>query len=82
PYGIRNLGHIVGKRITMRGFINDDFAKECYGDFLKDVSEWLEGGNIIYKEDVEEGIDKSLETFVGMLKGKNFGKQVVKIADL
>ncbi|KAG9070242.1 hypothetical protein KI688_009577 [Linnemannia hyalina] len=82
PYGIRNLGHIVSKRITMRGFINDDFAKECYGDFLKDVSEWLEGEEIIYKEDVQEGIEGSLEAFVGMLNGKNFGKQVVKIADL
>ncbi|KAF9339875.1 hypothetical protein BGZ91_004387 [Linnemannia elongata] len=82
PYGIRNLGHLVAKRITMRGFINDDFAKEWYGDFLKDVGEWLEGDQIIYKEDVEEGIDGSLDAFVGMLKGKNFGKQVVKIADL
>ncbi|KAG0066098.1 hypothetical protein BGZ89_007627 [Linnemannia elongata] len=82
PYGIRNLGHLVAKRITMRGFINDDFAKEWYGDFLKDVGEWLEGDEIIYKEDVEEGIDGSLDAFVGMLKGKNFGKQVVKIADL
>ena len=66
----------------MCGFINDDFAKECYGDFLKDVSEWLEGEEIIYKEDVEEGIEGSLEAFVGILKGKNFGEQVVKIADL
>ncbi|KAK5822821.1 hypothetical protein F5H01DRAFT_289968 [Linnemannia elongata] len=82
PYGIRNLGHLVAKRITMRGFINDDFAKEWYGDFLKDVGEWLEGDEIIYKEDVDEGIDGSLDAFVGMLKGKNFGKQVVKIADL
>ncbi|KAG0295735.1 hypothetical protein BGZ97_004738, partial [Linnemannia gamsii] len=82
PYGVRNLGHIVSKRITMRGFINDDFAKECMKDFLRDVSEWLEAGQIIYREDVEDGIDGSLEAFVGMLKGKNFGKQVVKIADL
>ncbi|KAF9907229.1 hypothetical protein EC991_011219 [Linnemannia zychae] len=82
PYGIRNLGHIVGKRITMRGFINDDFAKECMEDFIRDVSEWLEKDEIIYREDVEDGIEGSLDAFVGMLKGKNFGKQVVKIADL
>ncbi|KAG0293005.1 hypothetical protein BGZ96_003408 [Linnemannia gamsii] len=82
PYGIRNLSHIVSKRITMRGFINDDFAKECMEDFLKDVSEWLEAGQIIYREDVEDGIEGSLGAFVGMLKGRNFGKQVVKIADL
>ncbi|KAG0219489.1 hypothetical protein BGX33_002759 [Mortierella sp. NVP41] len=82
PYGIRNLGHIVAKRITMRGFINDDFAKEYMADFVKDVSKWLEADEIIYREDVCGGIDGSLEAFVGMLKGKNFGKQVVKIAAL
>ncbi|KAF9131409.1 hypothetical protein BGW39_001839 [Mortierella sp. 14UC] len=82
PYGIRNLGYIVAKRITMRGFINDDFAEEYMEDFIKDVGEWLEKDEIIYREDVENGIEGSLDVFVGMLKGKNFGKQVVKIADL
>ncbi|KAG0367356.1 hypothetical protein BGZ54_003985 [Gamsiella multidivaricata] len=82
PYGVRNLFHIVAKRITMRGFIVSDFAAECGADFAKDVGSWLANGEIIYKEDVAVGIDNAPDAFVGMLHGKNFGKQVVKIADL
>ncbi|KAG0290586.1 hypothetical protein BGZ96_005953 [Linnemannia gamsii] len=82
PYGIRNLFHIVSKRITFRGFIVSDFAEECGADFAKDVGSWLVKKEIIYREDIAEGIDASPEAFIGMLKGKNFGKQVVKIADL
>ncbi|KAK3814182.1 MAG: hypothetical protein J3Q66DRAFT_300489 [Benniella sp.] len=82
PYGVRNLTNIVGKRLTMRGFIASDFAAECMVDFAKDVGSWLANGEIIYKEDIAVGLDNAPDTFVGMLQGKNFGKQVVKIADL
>ncbi|KAG0004283.1 hypothetical protein BGZ79_009773 [Entomortierella chlamydospora] len=82
PYGVRNLFHIIGKRITIRGFIVSDFAQECGADFAKDVGSWLANGDIIYKEDIADGIDNAPDAFVGMLQGKNFGKQVVKIADL
>ncbi|KAG0208760.1 hypothetical protein BGX28_000381 [Mortierella sp. GBA30] len=82
PYGVRNLTHIVTKRITMRGFIVSDFAAECGADFAKDVGSWLTNREIIYKEDIAVGIDSAPDAFVGMLQGKNFGKQIVKIADL
>ncbi|KAF9903021.1 hypothetical protein EC991_004272 [Linnemannia zychae] len=81
PYGIRNLHHFVSKRITMRGFIVSDFVGESAA-FAKDVGSWLVNKEIIYREDIAEGIEASPEAFVGMLKGKNFGKQVVHIADL
>ncbi|KAI8362320.1 hypothetical protein B0O80DRAFT_421857 [Mortierella sp. GBAus27b] len=81
PYGIKNLAHVIGKRITIRGFIVADFAAECGADFARDVGAWLMKGEIIYKEDIAVGIDNAPSAFVGMLQGKNFGKQVVKIAD-
>ncbi|GJJ72233.1 hypothetical protein EMPS_04590 [Entomortierella parvispora] len=82
PYGIKNLMHIIAKRLTMRGFIVSDFAAQCAADFARDVGGWLVNKEIIYKEDVAVGIDSTPEAFIGMLNGKNFGKQVVKIADL
>ncbi|KAF9932666.1 hypothetical protein FBU30_007663 [Linnemannia zychae] len=81
PYGVRNLFHIVSKRITMQGFIASDFAGESE-EFRKDVGSWLLNKEIIYREDIAEGIEASPEAFVGMLKGKNFGKAIAKIADL
>ncbi|KAF9394664.1 hypothetical protein CPC16_010681 [Podila verticillata] len=82
PYGIRNLTHVIGKRITIRGFIVSDFAAECGADFARDVGSWLVKKEIIYKEDITEGIENAPDAFIGMLQGRNFGKAVVKIADL
>ena len=50
-------------------------------DFARDVSGWLREGSIVYREDVVDGIDNAVEAFLGLLRGENFGKLVVKISD-
>lgn len=82
PYGIRNLDNMIKKRLTMQGFVISDLAEEHGAEFERDVTGWLVNDRIRYREDVAVGIESAPEAFVGMLKGKNFGKQVVKIADL
>ncbi|KAF9980734.1 hypothetical protein BGZ75_008034 [Mortierella antarctica] len=81
PYGVRNLYHLIGKRITIRGFIVDDFEKEESENFRREVSEYLLNGDIIYKEDLVE-LEDGPKAFVGLLHGERFGKVVIKIADL
>jgi NADPH-dependent curcumin reductase len=71
---------ILTKRLTIRGFIVTDFAAR-HEDFLRDVSAWIKEGRIKYREDVVDGIEKAPEAFMGLLKGKNFGKLLVKVAD-
>lgn len=41
----------------------------------------IASGEIKYRETVAEGLENAVEAFKGMLKGKNFGKQLVHIAD-
>ena len=48
----------------------------------KNISKWLHDGSFKAKESVTDGIDNGPEGFVGMLQGKNFGKAVLKIADI
>ncbi|KAG0262559.1 hypothetical protein BG011_010061 [Mortierella polycephala] len=81
PYRVRNLAHLISKRLTMRGFVIGDLAEEYEADFDKDVTEWLETDQILYREDDAMGIESAPQAFIGMLKGKNFDKQIVKIAD-
>jgi NADPH-dependent curcumin reductase len=70
---------VLTKRLTMRGFIVSDFAaKEA--DFLRDVSTWLRERRIKYREDVVEGLDKAPRALIGLLRGENFGKVVVRVA--
>ena len=71
---------ILTKRLTIRGFIVTDFAAK-YADFLRDVSQWIKDGKIKYREDIAEGLENAPAAFMGMLKGKNFGKQLVRVAE-
>lgn len=75
------MGHILRKQITMRGFIIfNDFAP-LYPQFAKAMRAWLSEGRIHYKEDVIDGLENAPSAFVGLLRGENFGKRVIRVAD-
>ncbi|KAK3815883.1 MAG: hypothetical protein JOS17DRAFT_405478 [Linnemannia elongata] len=82
PYGIKNLTQVVSKRLTIRGFIVADFHEQYFKDFFRDVKELLVNKKIVYRTDEAKGVAAAPEAFVGLLNGKNFGKQVVHVADL
>ncbi|KAI8983930.1 hypothetical protein BDF20DRAFT_355070 [Mycotypha africana] len=81
PYGIRNLMQVIAKSLEIRGFIVSD-SLEMQESFRKEVTEWIKNGKISYRESVAEGIESVPQALVDVLHGKNFGKQVVKIAEL
>lgn len=83
-YGIRNLMLVVGKRITMRGFIvgDENMGPRYVKDRNEKVAKWLHEGSFKAKISVTDGIDNAPEGFIGMLQGKNFGKAVLKITDM
>jgi NADPH-dependent curcumin reductase len=69
---------VLTKRLTIRGFIVSDFAAR-HADFLRDMSQWVREGKIKYREHVTEGLDNAPDAFMGLLKGANFGKQLVRV---
>jgi NADPH-dependent curcumin reductase CurA len=73
------MRNVLTKRLTIRGFIVTDFAVK-QPDFLRDVSAWIREGKIKYREDVAEGIETAPRAFIGLLRGENFGKQLVRVA--
>ena len=48
--------------------------------FRKEVSGWIQDGRVRYREDVVEGLENAPEAFIGLLKGRNFGKLVVRVS--
>jgi NADPH-dependent curcumin reductase CurA len=78
------MGLVVGKRLTIRGFIvfDKDMGPKYRKEHQKNLQQWIKNGEITVKSSVTEGIDNAATGLVGMLKGDNFGKALLKIADL
>jgi NADPH-dependent curcumin reductase CurA len=72
---------VLTRSLTLRGFINYEFADEHYPAFLETVSAGIAEGRIRYREDIVDGLENAPAAFIGMLDGKNFGKLLVKVAD-
>ncbi|MBW3098447.1 NADP-dependent oxidoreductase [Pseudohoeflea coraliihabitans] len=66
------------KRLTLRGFIVTDFA-EYRDEFIAKVAPLVTSGAIARLEDVVDGLERAPEAFVGMLRGANRGKLIVRI---
>ena len=80
-YGSHSAFSIIGnlgKRVIMRGFIVSDFVNR-WAQALRQMGEWVKSGRIKYREDVVQGIDKAPRAFIGLLRGENFGKLLVKM---
>ncbi|QFT11337.1 NADP-dependent oxidoreductase [Vibrio sp. THAF190c] len=72
------MGMLLVKRIKMQGFIIFDDYAHHYNEFATQMAEWLAQGKIQYKEQVVEGFENTPQAFMGLLKGENFGKLVIK----
>lgn len=71
---------ILTKSLTVRGFINYEFADEHYDTFLRTVGPGVAEGRIRYREDVTDGLESAPAAFLDMLTGRNFGKTLVRVA--
>ena len=83
PQGPDRLGLltriILTKRLKMQGFIIfDDYAPR-FSEFFGQMSSWLWEGRIKYREDIVDGLENAPEAFIGLLKGKNFGKLIIRV---
>ena len=72
------MGMLLVKRIKMQGFIIFDDYAHRYNEFATQMADWLAQGKIQYKEQVVEGFENTPQAFMGLLKGENFGKLVIK----
>ncbi len=79
PVGPANLALAIGKRLTLRGFLVTDH-QHLRGEFRQAVTEWLTSGQLVVRETVVAGLDQAVPAFIGMLRGANTGKMVVRLA--
>ena len=73
------LRTLLVKRIKIQGFIIFDHYERRYTEFAATMAAWLTAGRIKYREDLVDGLERAPQAFMGLLRGDNFGKLVVRV---
>lgn len=77
---VQVMGSILVNRLKIQGFIVTD-RYDWLKDFLTEVGGYIRDGRLKYREDITEGLENAPEAFMGLLKGRNFGKQLVRVSE-
>jgi NADPH-dependent curcumin reductase CurA len=78
PHGLDNLVMLLINRVKLQGFIVSDFAAQS-GKAVEELAGWVRDGKVKYRETIANGIENAPRAFLGLLKGENIGKQLVKL---
>jgi len=78
PYGVKNIASLLTNRVTLRGFIVSEHM-DRWPQALTELAGHVAAGRIKLRESIAEGLLEAPAAFIGMLEGKNFGKQLVKL---
>jgi NADPH-dependent curcumin reductase CurA len=78
PPGPRNIIAVIPLRLTIKGFIVTDYV-HLMADFQRDMASWAKAGKMKWRETILDGIERAPEAFLGLFKGENFGKMLVRL---
>ncbi len=78
PHAMKNIGSVLVNRIKMQGFIVSEHM-ERWPVALQELGQGVATGKIKYRETVAQGLENAPKAFIGLLKGANLGKQLVKL---
>ena len=73
-------GILIVFRARMQGFLVSDYAHR-FDEAAARLARWIAEGKIRWREDVTEGLESAPRAFIGMLRGENRGKAIVKVAE-
>jgi NADPH-dependent curcumin reductase CurA len=77
--GPRWFGQLIARQAKVEGFLVSQFA-DRYEEGLRQLGAWLREKRLKYREEIAEGIENAPRAFIGMLEGRNIGKQLVRLA--
>src|SRR4051812_43473427 len=78
PTKLRFLMRVIAARIRLKGFIVFDYQPRME-EFYREMGPWVAGGTVKSAETVVEGLDNTLDAFLGLFKGANTGKMLVRL---
>ncbi len=78
PTSLRYIMRIIAMRIRLQGFIYTDYMAKM-GDFYREMGGWIASGQVKSRDTVAEGLDQTLDAFLGLFSGANTGKMLVRL---
>ncbi|MEC8201415.1 MAG: NADP-dependent oxidoreductase [Pseudomonadota bacterium] len=79
-YGIRNFPNLLRKHATVTGFsVRDNM--EMFEEFVLRMAALMKSGDVVYTEDIVDGIENAPDAFIGMMRGENIGKRLVRVGE-
>lgn len=78
--GPRIQSQLLVTSSLMKGYIVSDYS-DRFGEGISQLAEWVSEGRLKYKENIVEGLENTVNAFLGLFTGENLGKQLVKVAD-
>lgn len=78
--GPRVQSKLIKTKSLMQGFIVSDYS-DRFSEGAKQLAEWLKAGKLHYEETITEGFENIPDAFLGLFKGENKGKQLIKVSD-
>jgi NADPH-dependent curcumin reductase CurA len=77
--GPRLLGLLIVYRVRIEGFLVNDYAHR-FAEVLPRLAHWVAEGKIRYREAITQGLENAPRAFIGMFRGENRGKTLVKVS--
>jgi NADPH-dependent curcumin reductase CurA len=78
PASFRYIMRVIAMRIRIQGFLVFDYHPRM-GEFYRDMGGWLKSGKVKSRDTVVEGLDHTLDAFLGLFEGANTGKMLVRL---
>ena len=78
PTQLKYIMRIIAMRVRLQGFIYTDYLAKL-GDFYRDMGAMMASGQLKSRDTVLEGLDQTLDAFMGLFSGANTGKMLVRL---
>jgi NADPH-dependent curcumin reductase CurA len=78
PTCLKYIARVIAMRVRLKGFIYTDYMGRL-GEFYQDMGGWIASGQVKSRDTVREGLDQTLDAFLGLFSGANTGKMLVKL---
>lgn len=78
PRGIRAVGEMINRRVTMTGFVVWDFLPR-FRQAMAEMREWLTNGQLVFTEEIIEGFEQAPAAFIGLFRGENRGRRLIRL---